>query len=41
MKLTISKKSFTEMLNGLISSGAKFEAVEVGENIVLTFTGGY
>jgi hypothetical protein len=41
MTLTISKDAFTEMLCGIIKSGATFEAVEMGNDIKITFTGGY
>jgi len=42
-KLTISKKSFFEMLSDLIQSGVTFEAEETKdkESIEITFTGGY
>lgn len=40
-ELTVSPKTFTEMLSGLIASGVTFEAVEKGDYIIVTFTGGY
>jgi len=39
--LTVSTKTFTEMLSGLIQSGVTFEAEEKNGEIVITFTGGY
>ena len=40
-KLTVSKDTFNEMLLGFIQSGVTFEALEKGEDIVITFLGGY
>lgn len=39
--LKVSRETFNEMLSGLIQSGVTFEANEVGDIIVITFTGGY
>ena len=41
MKLTVSKESFTEMLQGLIKSGVTFDAIESGSDIIITFSGGF
>ena len=41
-KLTVSPEKFTEMLVGLIKSGATFEATELKcGDIEIEFTGGY
>jgi len=41
-KLTVSQKTFTEMLVGLIASGVTFEAEEISEGIIrIDFLGGY
>ena len=40
-KLTISKEAFFKMLDKLIASGVGFEAIEDGDNIIVTFDGGY
>ncbi len=41
-KLTVSQKTFTKMLVGLIASGVTFEADEISEGIIeITFLGGY
>jgi hypothetical protein len=40
-KLTISKEAFFKMLSDLIASGVTFDAVEDGDNIIVTFDGGY
>lgn len=41
-KLTVSPKTFVEMLNGLIASGVTFEAEEDKDgDIVIEFSGGY
>lgn len=41
-KLTISPKTFTEMLLGLIVSGVTFESEEDDNgNIIIIFLGGY
>ena len=41
-KLTVSQKTFTKMLVGLIASGVTFEAEEISEGIIeITFLGGY
>jgi hypothetical protein len=39
--LKVSKESFTEMLLGFIKSGVTFEAIEKGDSIEVTFTGGF
>jgi hypothetical protein len=39
--LTISKKTFAAMLTDIIASGVTFEAIELNDYIVITFTGGY
>lgn len=41
-KLTVSQKTFTKMLVGLIASGVTFEADEISEGIIeINFLGGY
>ena len=41
-KLTVSKKTFCDMLGKLIASGVGFEADENGDGeIVIQFTGAY
>jgi hypothetical protein len=40
-KLTISAETFFDMLPKLIASGVTFEAEEVGDSIIVTFTGGF
>lgn len=39
--LVLTKESFLEMLQGMIKSGVTFHAVENGDTIIITFTGGY
>ena len=39
--LIVSKAMFTEMLSGIIQSGVSFQAIEIGDKIKVTFTGGY
>ncbi len=41
MVLTITKSSFLGMLSDLIRTGANWEAIEDGDMITITFTGGY
>tara|TARA_R110000851_G_scaffold329247_2_gene500954 strand:- start:2403 stop:2528 length:126 start_codon:yes stop_codon:yes gene_type:complete len=41
MTLFLSHTAFTEMLSGLIQSGATFEAKELNGGILITFTGGF
>tara|TARA_R110000796_G_scaffold58413_7_gene134979 strand:+ start:542 stop:667 length:126 start_codon:yes stop_codon:yes gene_type:complete len=41
MTLTVTQKTFTEMLRGFIESGVTFEAREVEDGILITFTGGF
>ena len=41
MKLEVSVETFFDMLPKLISSGVRFEAVENGDLIIITFTGGF
>lgn len=41
MKLKLTITTFFERLPEIIKSGATFTAVEDGDNIVITFTGGY
>ena len=41
-KLIVSKKTFCEMLSGLVASGVSFESEENAQgNIYIEFTGGY
>lgn len=39
--LTVSVKTFTDMLPNLIASGVTFKAVEKEGEILIDFTGGY
>ena len=39
--LTVSQKTFTDMVSGLIQSGVTFEAIEKDNEIIITFTGGF
>lgn len=41
MKLKLTITTFFERLPELIKSGATFNAVEKGDDIIITFTGGY
>ena len=42
MKITVSKESFIEMLQGLVASGCQFKAIELGNNLIeVKFTGGF
>lgn len=39
--LSVTQKTFTDMLSGLIASGVTFTAEEINGDIIITFTGGY
>ena len=40
-RLYVSIETFTDIISGLIQSGVTFEAVEHGDKIEITFTGGF
>jgi len=41
MKVTVYIKDAPEFVAGLVKEGVTFDAVQVSDNIVITFTGGY
>ena len=41
MTLTVSRESAVSVIANIVREGLTFEAREDGENVVITFTGGY
>jgi hypothetical protein len=41
MELRVSKEAFTDMLRGIVMSGVTFTAIESGDDILITFKGGF